>query len=467
MKLIHAKQAALVSDEDASHALRRYKQIENSRPSGSQIARYGALGAGVGVGATALKDYIAKGSRDVLGGPGKRLRGAAAAGIVGAVTSGGLPLLRSHLDQQAEKATLKTYLNQRSSMRSQPAPVAAPVKMARLLSEQELLDTYDKLGEGSSEPSEKLKRERALTLASAGGVAGADALFRILNQNVQGKPIHDAGVWDKLRQRVSDLGAHHAEIPFFQGGYSPANSLVITNKLAPDVSILAHELGHHNVQQGPLLKHTQSTPARHAFRASGLVGLASGALSGMSDNTAVRAAGIAAPALTALPTLISEAGASIHGMRHLRAAGASPEMLRASRNRLLSAFGTYGAGALAGVAAAGATQGLVQWGREHSAQQRKQAAGAPTRGGFLMASEVPAFRSPSLRSPLQLQPANIVTKMGAATTPAGRLASTRRVGLPKSSPAPGASIADSVPTFGQRMPGANKTTIGKIQPPAV
>ena len=102
----------------------------------------------------------------------------------------------------------------------------------------------------------------------------------------------------------------------------------------------------------------------------------------------------------------------------------------------------------------------------------KIAASAPTRGGFLMASELAPWKQPKLHTPIQSDPQQIVEKMGAArmewlqkraaaTTPAGRLASSHRVGLPKSSPPPGPSIADTAPTFGQRLPGANKTTIGK------
>lgn len=93
----------------------------------------------------------------------------------------------------------------------------------------------------------------------------------------------------------------------------------------------------------------------------------------------------------------------------------------------------------------------------------KTAAGAPTRGGFLMASEVPSWRQPSLQKAIQHQPQVIQEKLSAATTPAGRLAQSKRVGLPSLSvkTPPGPSIADQSVTMGSRMPGANKTTIGK------
>lgn len=112
------------------------------------------------------------------------------------------------------------------------------------------------------------------------------------------------------------------------------------------------------------------------------------------------------------------------------------------------------------------------WAAGEYADMGKMGAGAPTRGGFLMASEVAPWRQPKLHTAIQHEPQQIVEKMGAAraewlqkragaTTPAGRLASSHRVGLPKVSAPPGPSIADTVPTFGQRLPGANKTTIGK------
>lgn len=50
---------------------------------------------------------------------------------------------------------------------------------------------------------------------------------------------------------------------------------------------------------------------------------------------------------------------------------------------------------------------------------------------------------------------------GMALTPKGRLAATRRVGLPRVSPAPGPSIAQQSSTFGPPMPGNVKNGIGK------
>ena len=228
----YQEKVAAVHDSEAHAALRRLDSLEKSKPTASQLGRYAAIGGGGAVAGTVLKDVISKGTKEVLGGPGKRLRTGAANAISGALLSGAVPLVRSHMDQSAEKATLRKYLAQ---------------------SEQ--------------------------------------------------------------RQRV-------------------------TPPLQPKVA------------------------------------------------------------------------------------------------------------------------GWVSY--------VKQAAGAPTRGGFLMSSEVPPFKSPNVYQPVH-KTAKVAEseKTGGATTPAGRLASSRRVGLPKVTAPAGPSVADTVPTFGQRLPGANKTTIGKVAPPAV
>jgi hypothetical protein len=91
----------------------------------------------------------------------------------------------------------------------------------------------------------------------------------------------------------------------------------------------------------------------------------------------------------------------------------------------------------------------------------KISAGAPTRGGFLMSSEVPAFRPPTLRSPIQGAPQQIATKLGSMTTPAGALAHAKAVGAPRASAPPGPSIAQVAKPvgFGRPAPGALKNSI--------
>lgn len=240
--------AGPVSKEDAGAALQRYKKLEDAAPTMKQVGRYAGIGAVAAPVATVLKDAIS-GGKPLLGGAGNRLRTLAGNAVAGALTSGGIPLVRAHLDREAEKNTLRKYVAQ--------------------------------------------------------GVAPKIAA--------------------KKKEKTSAMS-----------GVTPAKP----------------------------------------------------------------------------------------------------------------------------------------WAAGEYADMGKMGAGAPTRGGFLMASEVAPWRQPKLHTAIQHEPQQIVEKMGAAraewlqkragaTTPAGRLASSHRVGLPKVSAPPGPSIADTVPTFGQRLPGANKTTIGK------
>ena len=94
-------------------------------------------------------------------------------------------------------------------------------------------------------------------------------------------------------------------------------------------------------------------------------------------------------------------------------------------------------------------------------QAEKQAAGAATRGGFLMSSEVPAFRAPRLDQTVQHQPQQIVEKLSAAVTPAGMLTAAKRVGTPRVTPPPGPSIAQVAKPkgFGKPIAGAVKNGI--------
>lgn len=110
----------------------------------------------------------------------------------------------------------------------------------------------------------------------------------------------------------------------------------------------------------------------------------------------------------------------------------------------------------------------------------KKAEGAPTRGGFAMASDIPPFRAPNLRTGIQkagdmlpdgvtynagdFKPVRFTKRGAAAITPAGQLAQSKSVGMPKVTAPPGPSIADIAkpkgPGFGTGMAGAFKNSIG-------
>ena len=344
------KVAAEVSDADAAESLQRLKAIERSKPTLGQVGRYAAIGgAGTAVGA-AIKDLAVKSPKDILGGPGKRLRTVAGNALAGAVVSGGAPLVRAHFDRQVEKGTLKKYL-------AQPAEkVAAP----------------------DEEKNRKLRRSAATTaIGSTLGLVGTSAAQNKLVNSFQsgGDRMANEGVSSKILDKIK---SHNLPVQESFAGYqympnSHINVPVGVNARNANPAALAHELGHHNVQSHPILKYTQGERAI-ALRnpvTSARLGLLTGGLSGVSDNPWVRAAGIAAPALLSVPTLLSEGGASWNAMKHLRSAGADPALRSAARKNLGQAFGTYALQAGLGSVAAGLSHAGVRAVRGHMQEKEE------------------------------------------------------------------------------------------------
>jgi hypothetical protein len=117
---------------------------------------------------------------------------------------------------------------------------------------------------------------------------------------------------------------------------------------------------------------------------------------------------------------------------------------------------------------------------EISRLREKRAAGAPTRGNFMMASDLPPFQAPRLDrvlqkesdmlpddvtySPGDFKMVNIMKKRAGAVSPAGRLAASQRVGLPRVTAPPGPSIKQVAkpkgPGFGSGEAGSFKDSIG-------
>lgn len=356
--------AGPVSQEDAAAALQRYKKLEDSAPTMKQVGRYAGIGAVAAPVATVLKDTIS-GGKPLLGGAGNRLRTLAGNAVAGALTSGGIPLVRAHLDREAEKSTLRKYVAQGV------APKIAAKK------------------------KEKTSAMSGVTPAKP-WAAGEYADMGKMGERVYAGDLHqlkDQPEWKEFRG-LRDKG-----------------------------------------QYSPLV-------------GAGVGGVVGAGLGALADRKLKGGNGMAV-----LGGMMGSGTGMLVG-KHVRGLQAAPHSdLKAADE---AALHHYALGRLL---------------KDHEGNF-KGAAGAPTRGGFLMASEVAPWRQPKLHTAIQHEPQQIVEKMGAAraewlqkragaTTPAGRLASSHRVGLPKVSAPPGPSIADTVPTFGQRLPGANKTTIGK------
>lgn len=94
-----------VSAEDAEKSLERLDSLEKAKLTGGQVARYGALGAGVGAVTKAVTHHVEHGklpkSRAMLG-----------AAVGGASGMAAVPLIRSALDRHVEKGKLRKFLHE-------------------------------------------------------------------------------------------------------------------------------------------------------------------------------------------------------------------------------------------------------------------------------------------------------------------------------------------------------------------
>jgi hypothetical protein len=101
-----------ISDSHARRSLDRLETLEKNKPTGGQVARYATLGA-VAAPAIGALGNVVRGKPPLEGaGAAGKLRDLAAQSVKGGLTSGAIPLVRSHLDRRAEIGTLRQYLNE-------------------------------------------------------------------------------------------------------------------------------------------------------------------------------------------------------------------------------------------------------------------------------------------------------------------------------------------------------------------
>lgn len=101
-----------ISDEQARRALDRAETLEKNKPTVGQVGRYAGLGAVAGPGIRMVGNVIKKKHPLDFGAGVGKLRGVASEAATGAIASGAIPMIRSHLDRRAEIGTLKTYLKE-------------------------------------------------------------------------------------------------------------------------------------------------------------------------------------------------------------------------------------------------------------------------------------------------------------------------------------------------------------------
>ncbi len=119
-----------------------------------------------------------------------------------------------------------------------------------------------------------------------------------------------------------------------------------------DPAILAHELGHAELDRETIGRIVQSPTVRIGAVIATMIGSTVASAKGHPG------IGTAIASLASLPTLAYEGWATSRGLKQLETAGATPEEMSAARKRLTTAWGSYG---LIPVAAAGdyATMRLI------------------------------------------------------------------------------------------------------------
>lgn len=199
---------------------------------------------------------------------------------------------------------------------------------------------------------EENEKIRAAGFAGLGGrvgeVAGALASIPLL------KSLKGSGVSVDTEKLTKNMGLSTKNLKFEEpllgnhlaSQYKPDMSQApgpnrIDSIVAPkgrDSEFMAHELGHAKVHRG-----RAGRLAGHARSLSPFAGMIAGAWLASDDDT--RKYAPAAVAAGHVPTLLDEAGASIHGLRGLAKSGVKGKELLRAAGSLGKAFGTYGLGA--------------------------------------------------------------------------------------------------------------------------
>lgn len=229
----------------------------------------------------------------------------------------------------------------------------------------------------SKEKKEKrpnLKKFLVGTGAGAGLMGAHHGLHRISMREGEDPSL---SLWEKVKAKAP----HDVEIlndapggPHFHGGtttplgiqtQSPARGVREVhgayvsaggNKIP---SILAHELGHADINKNLLGRIVQNPITTNmGFQGTNLGGLI-GLGTGFSDNPNIQKAGVLAPLALNLPVLAYEAAASLQGLRRMHGAGANTKELLKGVSHLLPAWGTYAARAGIGSANAYSSQGIA------------------------------------------------------------------------------------------------------------
>jgi len=163
---------------------------------------------------------------------------------------------------------------------------------------------------------------------------------------------------------------------FIPQGGPKGEDVIAMGKDFSKPSILAHEMGHAQIQKTPLLKYIQSKPAllAGALGRSVAMGAGVGAATGISDSERTQRIGRWAPTLLSAPLLAVEAGASALGLLKMRRAGASGAQMLRGVKTLAPAWGTYAAPVALSTGVAHLSQAGVRAMREYEKKSGEKTA---------------------------------------------------------------------------------------------
>lgn len=259
---------------------------------------------------------------------------------------------------------------------------AKPTEKKAMLSimKDAFLDELEKIAEDEKKKSPKDKRQESSIKAIRGGlVTGGSYLGNRLSNELfqaqlgkENNPLYESikanrpeGL--KIEERPirtilgEKIGPHHfggSNRPFAQHFGDLGEEYVATDA-AKNPAVLAHEIGHADVNRSALGRAIQNPLTMRVGRHAGNIGAVSGLLSGFSDNEHIQRAGLAAPVLASLPQLGYEAAATVHGLRRMRGAGGSVKDLAHGMKALGPGFASYLANSGIGLGNAMSTQGTV------------------------------------------------------------------------------------------------------------
>lgn len=106
-----------ITDDQAEAALEKYEALEKARPSAGQVGRYAGLGAVAGPAVGAIGNAV-KGKHPLNFGANKKILGVLGESAKGALGMGVVPIVRHHLDREAEKSVLRRYIKEHEAQSS-------------------------------------------------------------------------------------------------------------------------------------------------------------------------------------------------------------------------------------------------------------------------------------------------------------------------------------------------------------